>query len=85
MNAAGLSAAQSPMPKPQSPWTRYDIIAAALTTGAGGVPYITTLQDKVDDTRERCIRMEEQIKMQTHSIQIIQDTLERMRRQGDSR
>lgn len=85
MNAAVLTEAEPPMPKTQNPWSRYALITAALTTVGGGVPYITTLQTKVDDTRERCIRMEEQIKIQTHSIEMIQDTVELLRRRGDAR
>lgn len=73
------------MPKTQTPWNRYALIAAALTTAGGGVPYITTLQTKVDETRERLIRMEEQIKAESRRSESMEKTLEEIRKRLEAK
>lgn len=63
---------------------RLSLILGLLTTGgvvggAGGIPYISKMQDRMDTMRESQIRLEEQNHSQQEKIEQIQKTLEAIR------
>lgn len=68
-------------PQTQNPkdWKLSVILALVGFGGVGGVPYVTELQAKLNQTREALIRLEEQTHSQQEKIEQIQKTLDAIR------
>ena len=72
-------------PKTPSPWKQYltpGILSASIV---GGVPYIDSLQTKLNDARVSTARLEVKVESLTEEVKSIKATIEAIRSRLESR
>lgn len=73
------------MPTKESQWGKFVTPGMLAVMMGGGVPYISTLETKLSETRESNARLEERFKHISSDVEAIKSTLEKIRERLEAR